>query len=501
MSNAVAVNDNAKSGLQKIVGFGIMAVSVVEAVLSYLLVLYPLFIKPVFAQAKEYTEAGTPTIVRVFGKLFVSEQYIKDNNIQIVLSLFTVIFNVALIIVIFYAAQLVISFFFLKGSAFANSFFLAAFGIKFIIAIGAFIVPFANVKNSMRAFAGGDAAINLALFCFFLYVSLQDTIAEQLLTIEDVEKMKKRAVKGGIFFALSTVVLFLQSFTMSCFGSSYSLFLGWDNTGILAGFALVAIYVVAFLASAAYVKDQDWSLIFFGVFGVVIAIVDILGLVGRVQWLLRYFKYKKMTDDADAVAWLETNRLTSTWGINTGMMVGAVVILAIITVMAVLVIKKEYKKTVIADETEKKSRIIVNSSSLLLLAAAALSLVSSYLYYRAQFGSFQSGSFDFVYLTVYCGLSAMIGISLFKGYSWARWGTVAVSVCSFILSVSTALGILSTRSSIVAAKLAEGIKYTGINYIIAFVLLIVAMLIWAALVAGMIAFKNVPDYLYKKRYE
>lgn len=502
MSNAVAVNDNIaqKSGLQKMVGFGIMAVSVIEAVIAYFLVLNPLFIKPVFDQATEFTNSGTNTIVRIFGKLFVSEEYIASNNVSIVLSLSTVLFNVVIILSIFYVAQFVVSFFFLKGSAFANTFFFTAFGIKFIVSISAFILPFANIKNSMRIFSGVDAAINLAAFCFFLFISMQDTIAEMLWTDEDVANMKKRVKKSAVFFVLSTAVLFLHSLTINCYGGAYSLFLGWNNTAITAGFALVIVYIVAFLACVGYIKDQDWSLVFFGAFGAIIAIIDILGIVGRVQWLLQYFKYKGMTDDADAVAWLETNKLTMAWGVNTGLMVGGLVIVLIISLMAVSLIRKAYKKTQIADEAEKKSRFVVNLSSILILGAAVLSLVSSYIFNIAQFGTFTSGSFDFIYMAVYCGFSAVIGFALFRGYSWARWGVIAVSIASVVINVSTVIGILAARSSVVAVKLAEGVKFTGYNFIIAFIILLVAMIIWGGLAVAMLAFKNVPDYLYKKRY-
>ena len=69
---SAAVNNTAagKAPLNnKTLGIGMVAFAVIEAVVTFFLVMKPLFINPVFNQCKAYNEEGKACIVKLFGKL------------------------------------------------------------------------------------------------------------------------------------------------------------------------------------------------------------------------------------------------------------------------------------------------------------------------------------------------------------------------------------------------------------------------------------------------
>ena len=69
---SAAVNNTAagKAPLNnKTLGIGMVAFAVIEAVVTFFLVMKPLFINPVFNQCKAYNEEGKACIVKLFGKI------------------------------------------------------------------------------------------------------------------------------------------------------------------------------------------------------------------------------------------------------------------------------------------------------------------------------------------------------------------------------------------------------------------------------------------------
>ena len=81
--------------------------AVIEAVVTFFLVMKPLFINPVYSQCKAYNEEGKACIVKLFGKTFASDAEIAQN--QIILSLWDTILNIVLIYIIITGILLLLS--------------------------------------------------------------------------------------------------------------------------------------------------------------------------------------------------------------------------------------------------------------------------------------------------------------------------------------------------------------------------------------------------------
>ena len=150
------------SRMNKSIGIGMAAFAVIEAVVTFFLVMKPLFINPVYRQAAEYNTEGKSCIVKLFGKTFASQSEIANN--QIILSLWDTIMNVVLIYIVITAILLILSFCYFKGFAFAKSYLIAIFGAKTVIGLVPLLIPFANFagRNSIKTFGVIDAVLCLA---------------------------------------------------------------------------------------------------------------------------------------------------------------------------------------------------------------------------------------------------------------------------------------------------------------------------------------------------
>ena len=217
---SAAVNNTAagKAPLNnKTLGIGMVAFAVIEAVVTFFLVMKPLFINPVFNQCKAYNEEGKACIVKLFGKTFASQDEIANN--QIILSLWDTILNIVLIYIVITGILLLLSFCYFKGFAFAKSYLIAVFGAKTVIALTPILVPFANFRNSMRTFGAIDAVICLAACIYCVYDSSSEYADDMLLTADKIANMWKRGKTAGVMFLIMAAAAIFAAFGMSAYGN------------------------------------------------------------------------------------------------------------------------------------------------------------------------------------------------------------------------------------------------------------------------------------------
>ena len=246
---SAAVNNTAagKAPLNnKTLGIGMVAFAVIEAVVTFFLVMKPLFINPVFNQCKAYNEEGKACIVKLFGKTFASQDEIANN--QIILSLWDTILNIVLIYIVITGILLLLSFCYFKGFAFAKSYLIAVFGAKTVIALTPILVPFANFRNSMRIFGAIDAVICLAACIYCVYDSSSEYADDMLLTADKIANMWKRGKTAGVMFLIMAAAAIFAAFGMSAYGNignsggNWSIVIGWlDNTSLAQGVVLILL--------------------------------------------------------------------------------------------------------------------------------------------------------------------------------------------------------------------------------------------------------------------
>ncbi|MGN1119801.1 MAG: hypothetical protein ACI4Q4_05545, partial [Oscillospiraceae bacterium] len=397
---STAVNDS-KSSLNKLIAIGLGVFGIIEAVLAYILVIGPLYVKPVYAQAAAYNEAGTSCIVKLFGKTFASTQELLDN--QIILSMSGTVLNIILIYLILTGSVILLALFFYKGFAFAKSYLVAIFGAKVVIGLCAILVPFANIRNTMRVFGVVDAVLCLAVCAYFVYLNSVEYADDMLFTDAQISAMKSRAVSGVIMFLALTVAMIFESQSlkgsMPALGGNWSLQMGWLNdTSLAQGAVMAGLVAVGLVAAIVYVNDADWAEFFFFSFGAATAVADLIGII------------KKATSTGV--------------GKTTIFLIIAFVAAAALAAFSFMKISKKLSLKV--DAANKKASIAVLISVGSIVLSFVLMLVANLVYDKQLYSGSPLGAMDYMFFIVYGGLTLFLAVAMLGGYSFTKFGTLAL---------------------------------------------------------------------------
>lgn len=475
MSLAGTLDTNKSSGsLNKVIALGISAFAVIEAVLSYFLVIGPLFIKPIYALRDQYNldNGEGYCIVKVFGKAFASVQEVADHTI--ILSLSSQILNIILIYLIMTVSVILLAMFFYKGFAFAKSYLTFLFGAKGVIGLSAIIVPFTseNFKMIMKIFGVGDAVICFALCLYFVYLNIQEYADDMLYDSVQTAGLVKRMIEGGVMFVMLTASMVLEAvavgYASQPLGGYFSIYMNMlDDTSLAQGAVLALIVAVGLAAVITYTREADWAEFFFFAFGTAAAVTDLIGII---------------------------RKATSTGvGTSTILLIVAFAAAAALTAFSFLKIKN--KLHIGVDAANKKASVAVLISVGSLVLSFILMVAANTLYNKMRYGtSFAIGAMDYIYFMVYGGLTIFLAVSMLGGYSFTKFGSLAL----YLLVASNAFeNIFVTFSARAAYAAATGLR--GYNYMISGVLYILCLLSCLGIIAAF-AVKNVDDYLYAKRY-
>ena len=494
MSNAVAVNDSPMKGLtNKTLSIFIVAFSVIEAVVTYFLVINPLFISPVYNNA-ELNEKGITYMVKLFGKTFASAQEIADN--QVILSLSGTILNIVLIYIVITGVPLLLSLFFYKGYAFAKSYLTAVFGAKAVIGLVPVLIPFAYIRNSMKIFGVADAVLCIIACVYFVYINSVEYADDMIFSNDQIIAMKKRGIKGGIMFGLMLLTVVFEGFGMGAYGINWSIYLGWNDQAITQGIVLILLLAVALTAAIMYVREAEWANYFFLAFGGATAISNIFAVVQKVLWVVKtYNPTKKLANagDEEAITWVGQNGMTSSWWIKTIFMALALVASAVLTVYAFNIVKSKFSFKFSADEKKPAIAVLISAGSVIL--SFVLTIVAITVWDHLQYSSFTMGAMDYMYFIVYGGMTLFLACAMIGGYGFTKFGTLALYLVVASCNFSTIFTVFSARSSFIAAN--PGLH--GYNYIIAGVLFILSVVSCFGIIP-VFAVKDVDTYLYNKRY-
>ncbi len=516
---SAAVNNTAagKTPLNKLIGICMAVFAVIEAVVTFFLVMKPLFINPIYAQRNLYNEEGTTCIIKLFGKTFASQSEIDSN--QIILSLWDTILNIVLIYLVITGILLLLSFCFMKGFAFAKSYLIAVFGAKAMIGLVPVMIPFANFRNSMRIFGAVDAAICLVACIYFVYLSCLEHAEDMLFTDEQTANMWKRGKLSVMMFLIMTAAAIFSSFGMSAYGNignaggNWSIVIGWlDDTGIAQGVVLMLIVAVALIASIMYVREGDWAMIFYFSFGASMTVTNLIGVLFRVLWIFKTYNPTKAlakTGDEDALAWVSSNGMTSRWWIATVMLILSLLAAAVVTFLAFTKIKS--KLSFKLSESDKKPAIAVLIGVGSIILSFVLTLVAVLMWDKQHYTAITLGAMDYMYFIAYGGITLFLAVAMWCGYSFTKFGTLGLYLMIASCNFSSIFMAFNERSVKVASSVAaqnaaieQGLSeipnlYKGTNYIICGIVFILSVVVCLGIISVFVV-KEVSNYMYEKRY-
>lgn len=518
---SAAVN-NAAAGKtplnHKTVGIGMAVFAVIEAVVTFFLVMKPLFINPVYSQCKAYNEEGKACIVKLFGKTFASDAEIAQN--QIILSLWDTILNIVLIYIVITGILLLLSFCYFKGFAFAKSYLIAVFGAKAVIALTPILVPFANFRNSMRIFGAVDAVICFAACVYCIMDSNAEYADDMLLSAEDIAKMSKRARIGAVMFLIMTAAAIFAAFGMSAYGNignaggNWSIVIGWlSDTSLAQGVVLILLVAVALIASIVYIREGEWAMIFYFSFGAAMAVTNLIGILFRVLWIFKTYNPTKAlakAGDEDAIAWVGSNGMTAKWWMATVFLILSFVAAAVLTIIAFTKIKSKLSFKI--NPAEKKPAIAVAIGAGSVIVVFILTMIAVLMWDKQHYTAITLGAMDYMYFIAYGGISLFLAISMWSGYSFSKFGTLALYIMIGSCNFSSIFTVFGERGTKVANSLAaynaaveQGLselpaKFKGFNYITCGIFFILSFIACLSIIVVFVV-KEVNNYMYQKRFE
>ncbi len=490
---STAAMDTPKKGItSKMTAIGVGILTLVEAVVAYFVVFNPLFIKPVYHNAT-LDEAGISYTVKFFGKLFASEAE-KASGVTII-SLSDTVLNIILIYLVITVVPLILAFFFNKGFAFAKTYLIAVFGAKAVIGMVPLLVPFPNLRNSIRIFGVVDAVICLCACAYFVYLNYVEYADDMLLTEEEIGGMKKRAKLGGFMLVLMAALVVFEKFAMGGYGINWSIYLGWADQQITQGYVLVILLAVAVIASILYIKGADWAMCFYGGFGAAAALSNVAAVINKVIWINTTYKSQKalaVQGDEAAITWIGQNGMSASWWRRFVFIIVCLLVGGAMAFFAVRTLKSKLLARPAADEKRASLFVLIGTGGLLLFSI--LTIVAITLWDKKLYSEFIMGAMDYMYFIVFGGITLFLMLTTLSGYDFSKFGMLALYIVTGAANFSTIFNVFNTRKSLAAAN--PG--YVGYDYIIAGVLFILS-LVCCFTVILLFAFKEVGNYLYNKR--
>lgn len=462
---AIAANDSKTTPLNKMIAIGIAVFGLIEAVITYFLVISPLYVKPVYDQAAAYSNEGKNCIVKLFGKTFASEQEIAEN--QIILSFMDTLINIILVYIVITGIMLLLAFCFYKGFAFARTYLTWVFAGKTVIGLVPMLIPFANIRNSMRIFGVIDAVICLAACVYFTYLSIEEYADDMLISSAP---LKRRGIESGAMFLALTVGIIFESYGMGGLGGgAWSIYLGWlEGTEIAQGIVLAVLAAVGIVAAITSTREMDWGDFFFFAFSAVAAVSNIIGIVNKVSSVGGFTK-------------------------SLILIVIATVCFAAVAVFSFMKIKSKVIVKITPDDKKTVFALLISVASILL--SFVFTIIAVTMLDKVTYGGNPLGAMDFMYFIVYGGITLFLASAMLGGYGFTKFGALAMYVVVGSMNFESIFVVLNLRKGFIAAN--PGM--VGYNYIISAVMFILSIVFCFGIIPAF-AVKNVGDYMYKKRY-
>ena len=486
-----------KSGLSfnKIVGIGVAAYAVIEAIVAYFFVFAPMYIKPVYQMCADYNSNGTTCIVTLFGKMFATKAEVANN--QIILSLWDTIFNMILIYLVTTGVTLLLAFCIYKGMSFAKGYFIAFFGAKHIAGMMTVVIPFANVSKSTSIFGIVVAVISLALCIFFIKLNNEEYAEDMVFTPEQTAQMKKRMNEGFALYFMFMLIIVLLRVVMPALGSYWSLYLGWlGNTSMGQGWALAVLLAVALVAAIMYIREGEWAMYFYCSFGTAVAVCALMALIFRILWVFKtYNPTKALANEGDvaAIEWVRANGMTTSWWVATILIVIMFVAAAAVAFLAFTKIRRKISFKFTPDEKKPAFAILISAGSIVL--SFVLTIVAVTIWHKMMYPGASVGAMDYMYFIIYGGATLFLALAMMGGYGFTKFGTLGLYLLVASNNFISIFSVFSQRSAAVAA----GTVTTGTNYIIAGILFILSLISCLAIILVFVV-KGVSDYQYQKRF-
>ncbi|MGN0687311.1 MAG: hypothetical protein ACI4KA_04305 [Oscillospiraceae bacterium] len=501
-------SDMQKSGLRgldtKVIGIALAVYSLVEAIFAYLFFFKPLYIDPVYLKCDEYNADGITCLVKLFGKTLASPSEVSNN--QVILSLWDTISNIILIYLLITVAGILLAFCIYKGMSFAKTYFVAFFGAKHIIGMMAVLVPMANMRRSTMYFGIVDALLSVAVCIYFVTLTNDEYADDMLFTDEQIAAMNKRMKTGFILYGGMLLYAFFEKYSMSALGKNKSLFLNWQekSTAFTQGLVITGLLAVALIAAIVYIKDADWALFFFSAFGTAAALSNIFALVGRIGWATGTYPYFKNLyesgDKSNPDLWANAELLMTTSGGISASWIASVICLAVATVaalavafLAVIKLLPKFKVKIAPTDKKPALAVLISSGSIILSFVFTVIALGAFVGQRDAGTSF--GAMDYLYFTVYGGLSLFLALAMMGGYSFTKFGTLGL----FLVTMACNFGAIFTVLDHKKAMIENGFAVAPAPYMMSVVFFVLSIVSCFGLIASF-AVKGVDDYMYQKRF-
>lgn len=473
----------------KLISAGIIVFCAVEALIAFFVVLKPLFIDVVYHNSY-LDEQGIAYSVSLFGNMFSSG---ADSGV-VKLSLAGAVGNLALLYLVITAAPAALALFLLKGYAFAKSGLVAVFGLKAVAGLMPILVPFANVKSSMKAFGAADAAICLAVCGLFAYLGNAEYADDMLFDGEQKKAMTRRGKFGGLLLLMMTALMICESFAMGGYGINWSIIIGKSDRELMQGYILTALLAFSIIAAVLYYRGTESAMYFFAGFGGAAALVNIYALINKIIWVNTTYKQQKALKnqgDEAAAEWIGANGMGVTWWRRTIFMIACLLIAGAVAFFSFMKIRRKLFGKTAAEE--KKPALMTRICAGALVVFFVLSIIAVLKWDKKIYDSFVMGAMDYMYLIAFGGITLFLALSLLGGCAHAKWGALALYIIAGAANFSTIFRVFAKRNSMAA----QYPGYHGYDFIITGILLIISVICCFSVII-LFAYKKIDDYMYNK---
>lgn len=276
---------------------------------------------------------------------------------------------------------------------------------------------------------------------------------------------------------------------------------------------LILLVAVALIGSIIYVREGEWAMIYYFSFGAAMTVTNLIGILFRILWIFKTYNPTKAlakSGDEDALAWVGSNGMTAKWWMATVFLILSFVAAAVVTIIAFTKIKS--KLSFKFSEADKKPAIAVMIGAGSIILEFVLTMIAVLMWDKQHYTAITLGAMDYMYFITLGGISLFLAIAMWCGYSFSKFGTLALYIMVGSCNFSSIFTVFGERGTKVANSLAaynaaveQGLtelpaKFKGYNYITCGVFFILSFLVCFSIIVVFVV-KEVNNYMYQKRYE
>ena len=254
-------------------------------------------------------------------------------------------------------------------------------------------------------------------------------------------------------------------------------------------------------------------MIYYFSFGAAMTVTNLIGILFRILWIFKTYNPTKAlakSGDEDALAWVGSNGMTAKWWMATVFLILSFVAAAVVTIIAFTKIKS--KLSFKFSEADKKPAIAVMIGAGSIILEFVLTMIAVLMWDKQHYTAIPLGAMDYMYFITLGGISLFLAIAMWCGYSFSKFGTLALYIMVGSCNFSSIFTVFGERGTKVANSLAaynaaveQGLtelpaKFKGYNYITCGVFFILSFLVCFSIIVVFVV-KEVNNYMYQKRYE